>query len=296
MTKSQLILEFALCLGFGFWVLGFEAGSAQAPLPVPGAFYDRIRENMARAEEANHLYSYRERRTDIHTNPFGRLGTGGTSVFEVYPSPVRSLTYRRLVARDGVPVAARELAEQDRAYRERAAGAKGRTEEESERARQRRRRAIEDVINALDFRIDRRETHDGMSAIVMVFKPRMAATPATRQGRIAQKFAGTVWVDEAAAEVMELQAKSVDDISLGYGIVARLGEGTTATLTRRPIGDGLWMPTRLTLSGRGRAAFFIRRFDLDHVIEWFDYRRLPVASLTPFLDPRVHGQPGARPQ
>ena len=38
-------------------------------------------------------------------------------------------------------------------------------------------------------------------------------------------------VDEAAAEVMRVEAKSIDDISYGLGIVARLGRGTTATVT-----------------------------------------------------------------
>ena len=65
-----------------------------------------VRENLARAERVTHLYTYKERRTDIHTNPFGRLGTGGTSVFDVYPSPTRRLGYRRLIERDGKPIPA----------------------------------------------------------------------------------------------------------------------------------------------------------------------------------------------
>ena len=74
------------------------------PLPDPETFYRMVRENLTRAERSQHLYTYKERRTDIHTNPFGKLGTGGTSVFDVYPSPARRLSYRRLMERDGKPI------------------------------------------------------------------------------------------------------------------------------------------------------------------------------------------------
>jgi len=283
--------------------VGIDAQNA--PLPDRDTFYRKVRENLARAERANHLYTYKERRTDIHTNPFGRLGTDGMSVYEVYPSPVRQLVYRRLIERNGEPVAAAELARQDREYRERAADVLRRrgarspdealVEEEGQRARERRERAINDVIDALEFTLKERAIYKGVPAIVITFSPKANARPATRQGRTAQRFAGTIWVDERAAEVMHLEATSIDDISYGLGIVARIGKGTTATVTRRPVGDGIWMPTSLMLTGRGRAVVF-RRLVVDFSIEWFDYRRLPDELLAPFLDARVHRQARGGPQ
>lgn len=284
-------------------------GSVRAqngPPPMSDAFYGMVRDNLARAERVSHLYTYKERRTDVHTNPFGRLGTGGASLFEVYPSPLRPLVYRRLVERNGEPAAAAELARQDSAYRARvtevlrARGVLGAeeqqlVEDEARRARERRERAINDAVDALEFALKERTTYNGVPAVVITFRPKAGAAPATRQGRTAQKFAGTVWIDEKAAEVMRLDATSIDDISYGLGIVARLGRGTTATVTREPVGDGIWMPTELTLSGRGRAVLF-RRLVVDFSIEWFDYRRLPGELLAPFLDPRVHRQPGGGPQ
>jgi hypothetical protein len=277
----------------------------ERPLPDPETFFRRVRENLARAERSQHLYTYKERRTDIHTNPFGRLGTDGTSVFHVYPSPARRLSYRRLVERDGKPIPEHELAEQDREYRsrvdevmrERASPASDRESiaRESQAARQRQQRAIEDVIDTLQFQLKGRTTHDSVTAIVVTFTPKPNARPTTRQGRTAQKFTGTVWVDEAALEVMRVEAKSIDDLTYGGGLVARLDEGTTATVTRRRVGGDVWMPTGLTLTGRGRAVLF-RKLVVNYAIEWFDYRRLPEESLTPFLDARVHGEASRRPQ
>ncbi len=288
-------------------VAAVGSGRAQnRPLPDADAFYRKVSENLARAERATHLYTYKERRTDIHTNPFGRLGTSGTSVYDVYPSPVRQLVYRRLVERNGAAVGAAELARQDHGYRDRvdqllrergARDAEGAelAEAEAQRARERRERAINDVVGALDFTFKERAVYNGVPALVIAFSPRPAARPVTRQGRTAQRFAGTIWVDERAAEVMHLQATSIDDIAYGLGIVARLGKGTTATVTRKPVGDGLWMPTSLTLTGRGRAVLF-RRLVVDFSIEWLEYRRLPGELLAPFLDARVHGQARGGPQ
>lgn len=304
----KLLVTAAICaLGCGIWGLDSGAVSAQErSLPDTKALFRAVRENLVRAERETHLYTYMERRTDIHTNPFGRLGTGGTSVYEVYPSPVRRLVYRRLVARDGMRVSAEQLAEQDREYRrlvldvqeEMAARdpADARVvEAESQRARERRQRAMDDVVDTLSFEVTGRTIYKGVPAILIAFTPKASASPSTRQGRIAEKFAGTIWVHEAAREVMYVEATSIGAISYGYGILARLGEGTTVTLTRQPVEGGLWMPTELTMTGRGRAVLF-RRLVVDFAIEWSDYRRLPVESLAPFVDPRIQRQPGGGPQ
>jgi hypothetical protein len=216
---------------------------------------------------------------------------------------MRRLVYRRLVEREGKPVSADEVAEQDREYRARVAevhkqgggGPDVLLQRESAGARQRRQRAIDDVVDALTFHLKGRAIHNGVPALVIAFEPKPDARPVTRQGRMAQKFVGTIWVDEAASEVMQLEAKSIGDISYGYGIVARLNEGTLVTVTRRRVDNEVWMPTELTMSGRGRAVLF-RTLVVDYAIEWFDYRRLPAESLASFLDSRVHSQSGGRPQ
>ena len=89
------------------WMLVSVALAGQdRPLPNSEALLAAARENLSRAERDDHLYAFKERRTDLHTNPFGRLGTGGTRVLDVYPSATRQLTYRRIIERDGTLVLA----------------------------------------------------------------------------------------------------------------------------------------------------------------------------------------------
>lgn len=287
---------------------GAEVAGAQdsRPLPATDALYRAVQENLARAERVAHRYAYKVRRTDVHMNLFGRLGTGGTRVLEVYPSANRELTYRRIIERNGVPVGAEERAEQDRQYRARAAAVRRRPitehadegrerEAASRRATERGQRRIDDVLDALQFRVKGRTVHEGVPAIVVSFTARPGARPDTREGRTARSFAGTAWIDEASAEVMRIEARSIEDIAFGFGVVARLGMGTEATVTRRPVDQDLWMPTRLTLTGRGRAALF-RTLVIDFAVDWFDYRRLEGDPATPFPDAGVQRQPGGGPQ
>jgi hypothetical protein len=60
-------------------------------------------------------------------------------------------------------------------------------------------------------------------------------------------------------------------VSFG-GFIARIYEGTEVGIERREVEPGVWMPTRLTLTGQFRALF--RRAKLDHHIEWFDYHKI----------------------
>jgi hypothetical protein len=75
------------------------------------------------------------------------------------------------------------------------------------------------------------------------------------------------------AEVVRVEATAVDDISYGLGVVARLNKGATVTLVRERVDAETWLPTSIRFSGDGRAIVF-RKLHVDHLIEWFDYKRV----------------------
>jgi hypothetical protein len=238
-----------------------QLGAAQAARPLPDRepLFTATRENLSRAQREQYRYAYKERRSDLHVNPFGsRVGTEGMRVYEVTPRP-GNVVIRKLIERDGKPVTPSPTeGEQRRVARESSTG----------------RPVIDDIVDTLDFRIDRRETSEGRDTIVVAFTPRPDAKPQTREGRIASKFKGEIWIDEAVHEVIRARATAIDDLSLGYGLVARLNEGTMATLTRAPVAGGVWLPTSVRVVGDGRAMLFFRKLTVDYVLEWFDYKRV----------------------
>ena len=274
-----------------------EFASPEAEQLVDERFFDDVRARLTEATRLEDAYFFRERRTEINTNPFGRLGTGDIELYEVYPSETPGLTYRRLVAENGVPLSDAELAEQDREYHARAAEVRRRQAEEAtelarmtpeelaarerERAEraERAREQTEDILASLRFTVEGREMFEGRPAVVLAFGPAPDANPETRRGDLARKFGGRVWIDEAAREVRYAEAPSVDSISFGLGLAARISDGAAATLRRDPIDEGVWMPTSVTLVGSGRAVLFLRGLTIDYSVEWFDYTAIAAVTL-----------------
>lgn len=238
------------------------AQSVSALVPDPEAFYRETRANLERSQREQIAFAYKERRTELAANPFGRLGTtGDTTAWEVTPEADGAAVVRRLIERNGTAVTGGPV---ERVMRRREPdGSAGRP----------RPSGWEDAVSALRFHLDRREVRDGRSLIVVLFEPRPDARPVTREGRLARVFKGRILVDEERREVARVEAIAIDDISLGFGLVARLGEGTTVTLTRERVDGGTWLPTSIRFDGEGRALLF-RKLTVHHVIEWFDYRRL----------------------
>src|SRR5688500_12353476 len=95
LQRTALILAFAALAAHGL--------AQNSKLPDQDAFLRQSREALARSQQLWHRYAYKERRTDLHMNPFGRMGTGGTRVLEVRPSADVRLTYRREIERNGLP-------------------------------------------------------------------------------------------------------------------------------------------------------------------------------------------------
>lgn len=269
------------------------AAQEQKPLPDQAAFLAAAKEKLASDERLQLRYTYRLRRTEMGRNPFGRIGTGDTKLYEVYPSPVLALTYYRHVATNGVPVSPRDLADQDRRQSEKVDDYVRRLKREPPRDRQRRldqdsvvgereRRMVEDVVATFDYALDRRDTLDGRPTIVVVFTPRPPARPWSTEGRIVKHFKGRVWIDEDEKQIMRVEAEAIDAISFGLGFVARIDQGTKGVFTRRQMPDGTWLPAGARLTGTGRALLF-RRFDIDFASEYFDYQPIDPAAPPPFV-------------
>ena len=225
------------------------------PFPEPEAFFEAVRVNLARSQDDQKLFAYKERRTELNLNPFGKLGTGGVRVREVTPVEGGSAVTIRVLERDGKPITDSEPVR--RPMRMSARG----------------RRVVDDVAATLDISMDRRERLDGRDAIVAVFRARRDAKPQTREGRIARDFSGEIWIDELTREVTRIDAKAIDDVAFGYGVLARLNKGATVTLRRELVHGNLWLPVSMRFSGEGRA-LLLRKLTIDFAVDWFDYRRV----------------------
>jgi len=224
------------------------------PLPEPQPFLEAVRANLARSQDEQNRFAYRERRTELNFNPFGRIGTGEVRVIAVTPVERGKAVTRQLIERDGKPVADSPVSRRE------------------VRMTERGKSVVDDVAAMLDVKIDHRDVLDNRDAIVVTFTPKRDAKPRTREGRLARAFAGEIWIDERAREVVRIDAKAIDDLSMGYGVLGRLNEGATVTVRRQSIDTNLWLPTSVRFDAEGRALLF-RKLTINFAVDWFDYRR-----------------------
>jgi len=236
-------------------VLQSATANDARPLPDARVFLDAVRANLARAQDDQKLFAYKERRTDLNLNPFGRLGTGGVRVTEVTPVEGGSAVMIRVIERNGKAVTDSEPVRRPM------------------RMSGRGRRVVDDVASTLDVSIVRRERLDGRDAIVAVFKARRDAKPQTREGRIASNFSGEILIDELTREVTRVDAKAIDDVAFGGGMLARLNKGATVTLRRELVHGDLWLPVSMRFDGEGRA-LLLRKLTINFAVDWFDYRKV----------------------
>lgn len=284
MARVRLILAVLVSLS-----AVVDAQPPAQPLPDEATFFAETRKRLASNDLIQSRYSFRERETELRLNPFGRsMGTGPTNVYEVYPHPEEDLTYRRLIERDGQPLSADELAEQDRDYRDKLADWQRRLAREGTSARAARlKRTAEakakdeamarEALEMFDFQITGRDTWKGQPAIIVTFTPKPHTSPRSREGRIARAFAGRAWIHEFDYEVMNVEAQAIDDVAFGWGMIAKLYRGSKARFTRQRF-DGAWLPVESRFEGTGKA-LMVRRIVIKFARDYYDYRPFDQADL-----------------
>ena len=281
-------------------VLAGSAAHAQdssSPLPDPDEFLRRVRESPLADRIDLSSYTFVVRQTET---PRAKPEDAKTEVFRVFPAADARRTEWQLLSVDGEPVPKEKLEEQDRKRREsearraRELAKQGLTEREKRRdeweeGSRDSAEVFDDIIDVFEFRLVRREMLDGHSAIVVTATPRPAAKPRTREGKILKKARGQLWISERDHKVMRAEVETLEDVTVGLGLVGRLHKGSNASVQFRKIDDEIWLPHAMRLRYSGRR-FLFRTFDLETVLEYSEHQkrwcptRLPKLGSRPAVD------------
>jgi hypothetical protein len=271
--------------------VAIEAGTAQErPLPDAEPFLAQARAHLKTDRQLLSQYTYLERETKIHLSKFGTLTTGPVQVFEVYPGLEPDDTYRRLIDVDGKRRDPAELDKDDRRRQKHVLDEldRRRREDAAERERRLQREAkahhqddetLDDLRLVYQFTLVERQTLDGHPVIVIDFVPRPNAAPKTSDGKDMTKVKGRAWIAEDDYQLVRVSVEVLRDFSVAW-FIGRLYAGTMASYERRKINNEIWLPSRLRINASGRA--FIRKFHIDTVTEYSDYRKFSVETDTEF--------------
>ncbi|HEY7442944.1 MAG TPA: hypothetical protein VH701_11035 [Vicinamibacterales bacterium] len=266
--------------------------SPPSSLPDRNTFIAEVRSRLRTDEELQSRYTYLEKRQQIRVSKLGKVQLGQTRLFEVYPSPEPSQTYRRLLAVDGVPLnpdvlKARDEARQKFLTDQAASRAqetprdRARRERKEAEARQEQQNTIDDVFRAYEIELVGRESIDGHQSVVAALEPRSGVSTRSDIGKYFPKFRGRAWVSEHDYQVVKVEMEAVENILLGWGILGRVHKGSRMVVERRKINDEVWLPARLTFEVVGRA-LLVRKFSVRAVTEFSEYKRFDVATSETF--------------
>ena len=264
--------------------------SAQSPaprtssdLPEATSFLRQVRDSIRLDDEIQQEFMYLEERRDVKISRLGKLEVGPRRTFEVYPSATPGRTYKRLIAVEGQPLDAAELARRDREHQEnlRKAAEREKREtpaqravrlEEVAEADRERRAIIEDGLAVFAPTLVRRELLDGHPVIVIALNARPDARVITREGRWMKQFEGMAWVSEVDHEIVKLDMHAKGDVTIGWGLLGRIHEGSRFIFQRRKV-ENVWLPAQITFDATGRT-LLLRKFQLNVVTTYSGYKRI----------------------
>jgi hypothetical protein len=268
----------------------------ERPLPDQDAFLQEARARLQTDYSLQQGYAYVETRRERKLDGDGQVTDETVRVIESYPAlPGEERRFERVIAVDGKPVPARELAARDREREEKARQIASRSATESARegARKAREReeqrarvsaAVEDIFRVYDVRMLGREVVDGHHTIAFSLTPRPRAEPRTREGRYMRRFAVRAWISETEHELVRLDAEAVDTLSIGFGLLARVHKGSRFSFERRRIDGEAWLPARSSYTGSARVGL-IRVLRRQGVSEFSAYRRFSVDTAAEYTLP-----------
>ena len=285
LRPSLFLLLLGLTAGLPHAVTARDGSESAAPLPEVQTFLREVRARLHSDDYLLDQYTFTERQTQRQLDSNGNVKKVTSAVYEVYPSPEPGRTYRKLIEKDGTALTAEELAKEDQKQEAKEArkiaklyseDASRRASAESER-RLKETKTIDEIFQVFAFQIIGRETLGGRSAIVVSFTPRPGGEMDSRAGRILQKFTGRAWVDEEDRQLVRVDAELMDDLSFGFGLLAKLKKGAHAEILRRKVNDEIWLPAAARFVGHGRL-LLIKGLHIDSLSEYSDYKKFTVAT------------------
>jgi hypothetical protein len=97
------------------------------------------------------------------------------------------------------------------------------------------------------------ETADGTS---LSYTPNPDFDPPSMESRVMSAMAGTMVVSKPGNRIRTFKGRLNEDVTIGFGFLARIKSGSTFDVERREIAPGLWQITETHVHIQGHALFF----------------------------------------
>jgi phosphotransferase system IIB component len=255
----------------------------EKPLPDTASFMAEFRKTLHSDDKLLSQYTYTEKETSNTLDSKGNIKKSEINVYQVFNAEEDWKSYSRQIVKNGVPVSEKELEKKDREEKERVEketikrGKKSESERQKDKAKADReeQEILDDVFAMYDLQLVRRDILNGISTILVTFKPKAGFKPKTKEGRILQHIGGSAWIAEDDHELARLEAEVVDTISIGAGILAKLNKGSTLVFERRKINGEIWLPVKAEATLNAKV-LLLKGYNLREVSEYSEHKKFGV--------------------
>ncbi len=273
-------------------IFDFPARSGR-PLPDLAALLKSVEKNQEELNKIRENYTYTANETEFEMDDKGKLKQKSEEVYEVYYFYGGQV--KKLVRKEGRALSETERRKEDERVEKRIKELEKWQKESQERkqkvaAKQSAKGSsteaksdddddftIDDFIRISRITNPRRERFRGKEVIVFEFEPNSAYKPKNRAESWVQKMTGMFWVDEAAKQIVRLEARFVDNIKLGGGILASVGKGSEFVFEQDLVNNEVWLPRYMEGHLTARV-LLVKGFKIHRIEQFSDYKKFNVET------------------
>jgi hypothetical protein len=113
---------------------------------------------------------------------------------------------------------------------------------------------------------------DGL--VRLTFYPKPDYDPPSRELKVFRSMSGTVLIDPKERRLARIDGRLFEDVTFGWGFLARLHKGGSFRVTQREVAPGHWEIVELDVDMSGHAMFFKSISFKQHEIK-SEFRRVP---------------------
>jgi len=269
-------------LSGALFLLALFVQADSKPLPDLQTFLAKFRQALHTDDVLLSNYTYSETQTTLRYDSNHKVKKTERNVYQVFPGSCERPEYRRQIVKNGMPVPQKELEKKDREYEKEQRPTAGKAKDCQNKLKD-EMKILDDLFGLYDIQIVGRETVADHPTILVTFKPRPNYKTKTREGGIMKHVVGRAWVGEDDYQLARLDAEVVDNISIGFGMLAKLQKGAHVFEERKKVNDEVWLPARVEVSLDARI-LLLKGVNVKQIVEYSDHRKFSVDTILKFPD------------
>lgn len=227
-----------------------------APLPSAAELKKRVLDNLKQSETEQERYVCKTIREEDNTDKNGNLKQRHTRQYDMFF--VNGEEIDELTGKDGKELNADERnKEMARAQKEikKDSDLKYIAKRDADNGKQ-----IDMLLHMLRYTNGHRTDHGGRSTLAYDLNGDPSVHPKGVEETFLHDMSGTIEVDEATGELVEVSARLDHDVKVGGGLLANLHKGFWIHARQRRYPDGVWLPQLIEGNGDARAALFFHPY------------------------------------